>query len=294
MVRIFLIIICVAAFASCENSSGRSENFLNYDPTHYQRVSLNYEISGESDTCLVFIHGWNLNMRYWDAQVQMLRNRYRILNLDLAGHGNSGKDRETWSVESFAKDIIGLLEKESLQNVILIAHSMGGDIALQVRELAPNRIIGIIGVDNFKDVAFRMTDDQFDSFTEYLNRFKRNYEEMSDEFAREHIRSRDRLVINRIVKDYKSADPKIALEVFKFLIPKHEEEKDLLRQLPFKLHLILSDYIPADEKSLRQYAGGGYDITWIQGSGHFPMVEQPEQFNAALTAVLAKVTAQRY
>jgi pimeloyl-ACP methyl ester carboxylesterase len=288
----FILSALIAFWAAACNFSNRSEEFAKYDSSKYERVSINYELHGASDTTLVFIHDWNLNLTYWNEQVSRFKDRYRILNLDLAGHGNSGKGRAQWTVESFARDITTILEKESITNAVLIGHSLGADVALKVRDGLPERVIGIVAIETFRNVDFYITEDFVDGLKEELNRFKRNYAEVADEFARKNIRSRNREVINRIVSDYKQADPKIALAIYKNMVPNHEQEKEELQELPFTIDIIVSDYAPFDENALRKYARSGYEITWVHDAGHFPMVEQPNQFYDALAKSLARI-AQR-
>lgn len=290
--RVVIIIWIVAAawlLQCCNPSPNRPDNDFIYDAKQYERVSLNYTLTGKGDTTLFFIHGWNLNLGYWDGIVDHLKSRYRIVAMDLAGHGNSGKDRTSWTAESFARDIVGIITKEKLNNVILVGHSLGGELALAVYELSPQAIIAIIGVDNFKDISFSITPKFREEFKEYLAKFKRNYTEMADAFARENIRSTNRDQINRIVKDYRDADPKIALAIFTNMVPRYESDKNLLQKLPFKLRIIASDYEPYNEQALKQYCHAGYNIEWIQEAGHFPMVEQPEQFANAMDRVLADI-----
>lgn len=289
---VFSLIIFLGILAAACNFSNRSDEFAKYDSSKYERVSINYELHGVGDTTLVFIHDWNLNLTYWNDQVSRFKDRYKILNLDLAGHGNSGKGRAQWTVESFARDITTILEKESIRNAVLVGHSLGADVALKVRDGKPDRVIGIVAIETFRNVDFYITEDFVDGFQEELNKFKRNYEEMADEFARKNIRSRNREVINRIVSDYKRADPKIALAIYKNMVPNHEQEKDELRELPFTIHIIVSDYAPFDEDALRKYARAGYELNWVYDAGHFPMVEQPHQFQTALEKSLSKI-AQR-
>jgi sigma-B regulation protein RsbQ len=286
-----LLILLLALASACDLD--RPTEFSDYDPEKYERVSINYEISGTQDTTLIFIHDWNLNLRYWDDQVAKLKGRYRILNLDLAGHGDSGKDRDHWTAESFARDITTIIEKEKITRAILIGHSLGSEVALQIQKFVPERVIGMIAIEAFKNVSFNMTEDFEEEFHDHLTKFKSNYVEMSDEYARKNIRSRNRKVINRIVQDYKNADPKIALAIYKNIVPKLEEEKENLLQLPYKLILILSDYDKVDEESLKRYLRAGYEIEWIHDAGHFPMVEQPEQFQIALESGLSKIYSQK-
>jgi sigma-B regulation protein RsbQ len=292
------IVICISFFIAIVGMTGcyqsdRVEEFAKYDPAKYEKVSINYEIHGKQDTTLIFIHDWNLDLTYWNEQVNKYKSQYRILNLDLAGHGNSGKGRTNWTAESFARDITNILQKESINKAILVGHSLGADVALHVHKVMPERIIGIIAIETFRNVDFYITEDFVDGLQDELSKFKRNYSEMADEFARRNIRSRNRDVINRIVADYKDADPKIALAIYKNMVPNHENEKEKLRELPFPIQIIVSDYAPFDEDALKRYARSGYEITWVYDAGHFPMVEQPQQFEQALEQSLRRITAQR-
>ena len=286
MIRILYAALCIWVIFGCNRSADRPAELSPADSTPYQRVSMNYEIQGTQDTCLVFIHGWNLNMRYWDDQVRHFQQRFRILNLDLAGHGNSGKDRSHWTIENFARDIAQIMEKENVTNAVLVGHSVGANIALHVQEMQPDRVIRIIAVDSFKDVGFELTDDFRNGFRDHFAKFKRNYAQMADDYARQNTRSKNREVINRIVNDYRSANAKIALAVYSQVIQKHAEEKDRLSRLPFQLYVINSDYTPIDEDALARYARFGYEIIPVYGAGHFPMVEEPDQLNIALDSAL--------
>lgn len=282
--RLFILIIAIGlSVLACERLSNRTEEFAHYDSSQYERVSINYEIQGSQDTCLVFIHGWNLNLRYWDAQVKYFNSRYRILTLDLAGHGNSARDRINWTAESFARDITTILEKESISKAILVGHSsLGGDIALEVAQNVPDRVIGLVGIDCFRDLDFEMTPEYLEEFKNHYSAFKRNYENMSDEIARQSLRTKDREVISRIVNDYRNADPKIALAIYKNVIPKTALEKYKLQKLNIPLVLVGGDYAAYDTLALNRYATRGYRLYLLEGSGKFPMLEQPDSLNVYL------------
>src|SRR5262249_21834308 len=68
-------------------------------------LSLVCEVSGKGDTALVFLHGWCGDREYWKHQVPAFAADYRIVTLDQAGHGDSGKDRKAWTVDSLAGDV---------------------------------------------------------------------------------------------------------------------------------------------------------------------------------------------
>ncbi|MDB5133729.1 MAG: hypothetical protein JWP37_332 [Mucilaginibacter sp.] len=115
-----------------------------------QGVNIAYTDSGKGDTTLLFVHGWGLNKGYWTNQVNVFSKKYRVVTIDLPGFGESGKNRTVWNTEAYGRDIDTVISQLHLKNVILAGHSMAGDIVLQAAVNAPNQVIGLVGVDNFK------------------------------------------------------------------------------------------------------------------------------------------------
>jgi pimeloyl-ACP methyl ester carboxylesterase len=66
-----------------------------------------------------------------------------------------------------------------------------------------------------------------------------------------------------------------------------------MSNLKIIMHLINVNYIPTNTDLLSKYAASGYDITTIDGTSHFPMIEKPEDFNQALMNILIKMSSNR-
>src|SRR6478735_8344004 len=140
------IIIFFAACNSGDESSHPVEVKNGITPIAYSKT-------GEGDTALVFVHGWGINKEYWKSQVDVFSKRYTVVTIDLGGQGASGKERSSYKVEDFSNDVMAVLDSLNLNKVILVGHSMGGDIILNVAYTIPERVVGFIGIDNFKDVG---------------------------------------------------------------------------------------------------------------------------------------------
>lgn len=87
-------------------------------------VHLYYESHGEGRP-LVFIHAWSLSTRVWWEQVHVFREKYRVITLDLRGHGNSSKTWDGHTVAQYGRDIRHFLMRLHLKDVILIGWSIG-------------------------------------------------------------------------------------------------------------------------------------------------------------------------
>ena len=89
-------------------------------------VRIDYTTTGKADTTLLFVHGAFINKDYWNAQVDFFSPNYKVVTIDLAGHGKSDKNRNDWSIQAFGEDIVRVIKELNLSNIILIGHSLGG------------------------------------------------------------------------------------------------------------------------------------------------------------------------
>src|SRR5262249_13910293 len=119
-------------------------------------LSIVCETRGKGGTALVFLHGWCGDRAYWKNQVDAFAPDYRVVALDQAGHGESGKDRKVWTVSSLAGDVEAVVKELGLKRVILIGHSMGGPVALRAAKRMPGTVVAVIGVDTLQNAEFKM------------------------------------------------------------------------------------------------------------------------------------------
>lgn len=106
--------------------------------------------SPESDSTLVFLHGWLLSRHYWQPLADCVGQAYRCLTYDLRGFGDSLEGltpNSSYSLESYAQDLCELIEALNLRNVWLVGHSLGASIALWAAYLAPHRVHGVICIN---------------------------------------------------------------------------------------------------------------------------------------------------
>jgi 3-oxoadipate enol-lactonase len=114
-------------------------------------VRLNCEDRG-SGPPIVLLHGFPLDHAMWDAQIQALSSRFRVIAPDLRGLGKSQLADEDYDLgvgmERYAKDVIGLLDwLQVLEPVVVAGFSMGGYVAWQLALRWPERIRAIIPCD---------------------------------------------------------------------------------------------------------------------------------------------------
>ena len=129
-------------------------------------LNLACDVRGTGDTALVFLHGWCGDHEYWKNQVNEFAADYRVVALDQAGHSESGKNREHWTVSSLADDVESVAKALGLNRIILIGHSMGGPVALMAAKRMPGKVIGIVAVDTLQNTEFKRPEEMTKKFLE--------------------------------------------------------------------------------------------------------------------------------
>jgi len=115
-------------------------------------VTIVYSAAGAGEIALVFIHGGLADRSFYDGQLKAFADRYRVIALDLAGHGESGANRTKWGLPEFGADVKAVINAENLKRVVLFGNSLGGPVAIEAALLLPDRVIGVVGIDTFQYV----------------------------------------------------------------------------------------------------------------------------------------------
>jgi pimeloyl-ACP methyl ester carboxylesterase len=100
-------------------------------------TSIASQALGEGSPALVFVHGWSCDRTYWAGQLQPFSRDFRLVAVDLGGHGESGLERDAWTIPAFGEDVAAVVEKLRLDRVVLVGHSMGGDVILEAARRLP-------------------------------------------------------------------------------------------------------------------------------------------------------------
>lgn len=109
-------------------------------------VRIRYQTHGQGEP-LVLIHGWSNEGRYWNefGYVSRLRDRFKVVVLDLRGHGGSDTptDRD-FSAGAFASDVIAVLDDIQAESAHVFGYSLGGWVVFELTSNFPSRVRGAI------------------------------------------------------------------------------------------------------------------------------------------------------
>jgi len=125
-----------------------TRSMANREVQRQHDTMIRYTISGpDVGPTLVLVHGWACDRGDFDALTGFLPDDYRVIALDLAEHGESRSSREIWTMEEFARDVEAVLEAESIDRCVVVGHSLGGAVAVEVGRLLPDTVSHIVALD---------------------------------------------------------------------------------------------------------------------------------------------------
>ena len=284
-----LIVLLVGSIAGSQTSDkGKYSEPIKSSIQANDGVTITYDVRGDGETALVFLHGWCSNRTFWKEQFDEMAKQYRVVAIDLPGHGESGRNREEWSIASFAEDVKTVVESLDLKQVILIGHSMGGLVALEAAPLMPDVVIGVIGIDAISNVE---SENQSDMMERAIAAFDADFEGTMNAFIpRLFSPNTDSTVVQWVAKSSAKADKAMALSIMRGV--SEIDEKNLLSSAGVPVRCI---YAASDDPSgphsyveiNKKYAD--FDAVFVDGVGHFLYLENPDEVNRHLLAFINEI-----
>jgi 3-oxoadipate enol-lactonase len=113
---------------------------------------LHYTLRGCSAPAVVLLHGLGSSSADWPEQHAVLEARYRVVAVDLPGHGRSALPERALTVESMARDVAGLLTRLGEGPAHILGLSLGACVALRLALAAPERVRSLTLVNPFARV----------------------------------------------------------------------------------------------------------------------------------------------
>ncbi|MBX6389473.1 MAG: alpha/beta hydrolase [Frankia sp.] len=126
---------------------------LDNRPEHFRAevagARISYRCWGEPGLpAIVLVHGGAAHAGWWDHIAPMIPSEYRVIALDLSGHGDSAR-RDQYSLSTWAAEVIGVIDHAGVASPpIIIGHSMGGWVTITTAAEYPDRVAGIVLIDS--------------------------------------------------------------------------------------------------------------------------------------------------
>jgi pimeloyl-ACP methyl ester carboxylesterase len=245
-------------------------------------VPIHFTDQGKGEPALVFVHCWSCDRHLWDNQVPVFAKRHRVVTLDLAGHGDSGRGRRDWSIPAFGEDVKAVVEKLGLKQVVLVGSSMGGPVSLEAARLMPGRIVGIVPVDTLQNVSERVPPEQVAGMIKLL---EADYKGTTTQFMNQRLfaAGTPAAVKERMLAGALSVPPEVAVPSIRAVLT--YDPQPAFGEMKVPVRAINSDLNPTNVDG-NQKVLPGFQAVIMKGVGHYPMLENPARFNELLAGIL--------
>jgi 3-oxoadipate enol-lactonase len=251
--------------------------------------AIGYEVRGEGPAVL-FLHPFPFDRRVWNGARAAL-DGFRTIAIDARGFGDSQLGEPGFSVDDLCDDAIALLDHLGVITAAVVGCSMGGYVALSIAARHPARLSALLLCDTRADA---------DGETALANRQAAIDEirahgpdaylegvavRLCGRSASEAVRAEVQAAALASSTDFRRALP-VTLEALRG----RADRMALLSSLRLPALVVVGEedtVAPPEHARQMQRAIPGAELATIPGSGHLPMIEQPERFNAAVRTFLA-------
>lgn len=242
----------------------------------YDGIGINYTDCGIGDA-VIFLHGWGADIKSFEFCLPHLEN-YRVVRIDLPGHGESSEPKKPYSVKDFSLCVISLLEHIGVSLPTLVGHSNGGRIII---DMLANRgykakravLIDSAGIIPKRDISYRFKVRKYKIMKKLVLLFKG--EDGLEKYKKKHGST-----------DYKNASGVMRDTMVKLV--NTDLEKDLPKiAVPTLLIWGTNDTAtPLSDGKKMEKAIKDCGLVELEGGSHWAFVEQPAKFISVLLSFL--------
>jgi len=246
-------------------------------------VEIVYSVCGTGEPSLVFVHGGLADRSIWDGQVRAFAPRYRVIALDLAGHGESGRIRPAWGIPQFGQDVRAVVEAEGASRVVIIGSSLGGPIAMEAALLLPAQTVVLVGVDSFHDLDRRIDPSNARHQSEAWNR---DFDGMLDRMVQAIFHpDTDRALVAEVRRRLDGPARGLFSDMWASFAG--YDTGASVRRLAAPIRCVNGDLFPTGVAANRRLKAD-FDAIILPHTGHYPMLETPSLFNRVLAGLLTE------
>lgn len=251
-----------------------------------------YELDGHGPT-IVLIHGHTLSLRMWDCVAPVLARHFRVIRYDIRGHGRSDAPPSGYHWQSYADDLVSLLEHLEVEGTCLIGFSLGGGVAIETALSFPELVNGLVLVDSVLN-GFKYSEEfrQLGSSLREAVRRRGVLPALEEVwlpgvlFA--HLKNKPglRQRLRTITSQYSGAD----LFDTARPLPPPTRHIDRLEEITLPTLVVAGNEDMEDFRRIARILGDGIPgskLVELAGAGHMSLWEKPDEFLAAVLPFLA-------
>jgi 3-oxoadipate enol-lactonase len=258
-------------------------------------VPINFTLDGTTGAPLItFAHALSLNLRSFDDQIDAFKDQYRVLRLDLRGHGKTDKDGGSFSMEDLADDVVGLWDHIGVEKSHFVGSSLGAMVGLA---------LAFDHADRLSSLTFMASQGALPPERIVASRANIAAMRASDATAQTTMANEADALMDRLLFDHDESTNPSRFTLLRQILgdttlfgQARAYEAILAMNYDNRLDEIYTPTLVlagAQDNSttperMQMYKDGitGAQMELLQDAGHFPNLEQPNAFNGTLKTFL--------
>ena len=231
-----------------------------------------YDIGNtKAKNALVLVHCWTCNVEFWKDTYNAFPG-YRVVAMDLPGHGESDKPKIDYSMEFFARSVDAVVKAAGVKKAVLAGHSMGTPVIRKYYELYPSKTLGIVVVDgSLIPYANRAELDKF------FEPFYKDYKNEAPKFI-EGMLPKDAALASYIKSSMLATPEHVATSAMRLMTDDAYAEHGNI-DVPALAVMAPSPYWPPDLEARYKAMMPKLEYQMWHGTSHFLQMERPAWFN---------------
>ena len=248
--------------------------------------------SERGERCVVLLHGYLESMLVWDEFVDLLKDKVRVVTLDLPGHGVSMVDRKVHTMEYLADCVANAMETLGIKRYSVVGHSMGGYVALAMVEKYAANIESVVLLSSTTSADSQEKCDRRRREIELIKAGKKNTLARlvpHAGFAPENVK-RLSSYIEDIGEMILLTEDDGVIAILAGMIER-KSRGELLRDsgVPHMFIFGRHDYyIPVEVADEMIAADPNAEVVWLEHSGHMGFYEEPELCAEAILSITTR------
>jgi len=252
-------------------------------------LKIHSAVTGHGPKTVILVHGWTCDSTSWSEQVPALSKDYRVVTLDLPGHGMSDSPKNgIFSMDLFARAVESVRAESKADRVVLVGHSMGTPVIVQYARMYRQHTAALVFVDGVTPATTAPSPGGGAPLAH-----------PGDAMAGPDGRKNREAMIRSLFVP--STSPEVQTKVLNMMLAAPAATAAGAMNATFdpkgqfltgKLDVpVLGLYADHSRLANLDYLHAHYsnlEFTEIPGTGHFLMLEKPEEFNRLLLDFLAR------
>lgn len=252
-------------------------------------VRLYYDETGTGPP-LLFVHGLGSSSRDWAEQVDYFADDYRVLRVDLRGHGRSERGPGPYHMAQFAREVAVLLRRLDAVPAHVVGLSMGGMVTLQLGADAPRLTRSLVVANSSADAELRTWHDLWFYASRRTAAQVLGMRRVGQILARRlFVKPEQENLRREFVRRWAQNDKQAYLWSIDAIMGWSVWDRLSSIDVPTRLISSSDDYTPIAEKNRIVAELPRADLAVIEDARHALPVEKPAAFNDAVAAFLARV-----